>query len=211
MVGLCFITGVDLYVIHIAAVIGEFGSRSAGSTVAVEEIIADVNMDISHMGFELKKIQHFDGTVYIGFVNKEADEASKSATAYKTKDGKPNAIVTSYFRTLLDKIADCQEPVDDVGFISSQDAYYIPISVRSSEVDEGEGGSASQQAGHLNMSDRQKALDQFVKDGWLSMHPSDETLYTFGPRAVLELGPWLLKEFQMAEESERVMRRALGL
>ena len=196
---------------YIVAMMGESGYRSAGSTVTVEEIIADVNMDIAPLGFELKKIQHFDGSVYIGFVNKEADEASKGATAYKMKDGKPNAMVTLYFRTLLDKIADCQEPIDGIGFISSQDAYYIPISIRSSEVGEGEGSSASQQAGHLTMSDRQMALDNFVRDGWLSMHPSNETLYTFGPRAVLELGPWVLKEFQMVEESEQVMRRALGL
>ena len=43
-----------------------------------------------------------DGDFYLGFVNREGDEAAKRATAYRgAKDGKPDTRVTAYFKALV--------------------------------------------------------------------------------------------------------------
>lgn len=43
-----------------------------------------------------------DGEHYLGFVNKEADEASKRSVRYRgAKDGKPDTRVTAFFRALV--------------------------------------------------------------------------------------------------------------
>jgi hypothetical protein len=39
--------------------------------------------------------------LYIGFVNKEADESSKKATGYRTKDGKPDVYYAAFFRAVV--------------------------------------------------------------------------------------------------------------
>lgn len=42
-----------------------------------------------------------NNVVYIGFVNKEADEMSKKASAYTRNDGKIDACYAAFFRALV--------------------------------------------------------------------------------------------------------------
>lgn len=42
---------------------------------------------------------------YLGFVNKEADEASKKASRYKLKDGKVDVNYAAFFKALVRLIA----------------------------------------------------------------------------------------------------------
>lgn len=128
---------------------------------------------------------------YIGFVNKEADEMSKRATQYRLKDGKPNILYAAFFKSLLDGMCSNQDVSGALGFITEQDAFYIPVVMPK----EGEAGESSEEVAEvvMSLSDRKKALDAFVSDGWVSKHSQEESGYCFGPRTVLELGPMLLK------------------
>lgn len=72
------------------------------------------------------------------------------------------------------------------------------------------GDEASQDAGvSFKMSDRQKATEEFVNDGWLAMHPHIADVYTLGPRAILELGNMVL-EMPMHESYKKSLKQALG-
>ena len=50
----------------------------------------------------VRRLSQGDGEHYLGWVNLEADEASKRSTAYRgAKDGRPDTRVTAYFRALV--------------------------------------------------------------------------------------------------------------
>lgn len=153
-----------------------------------------------------------DGKVYVGFVNREADEMSKKSTGYRTKDGKPDVKMAAYFKSLVEKISICEDPVDGIGYITSQDAYYAPIYVPDEE-NQGEGSQQQlKEVQGFSITDREKSLDAFKRDGWLSEHPKEEGLLCLGPRAILELGPWILNAHgsEMAAESKLTLSRAIG-
>ncbi|WPT17832.1 hypothetical protein PSENEW3_00005834 [Picochlorum sp. SENEW3] len=158
------------------------------------------------------KIKGFDEKVYVGFVNREADEMSKKSTGYRTKDGKPDVKMAAYFKSLVEKISICEDPVDGIGYITSQDAYYAPIYVPDEE-NQGEGSQQQlKEVQGFSITDREKSLDAFKRDGWLSEHPKEEGLLCLGPRAILELGPWILNAHgsEMAAESKLTLSRAIG-
>eukprot|EP00889_Picochlorum_renovo_P005914 jgi/Picre1/32944/NNA_008271.t1 len=98
------------------------------------------------------------------------------------------------------------------GFDESPDAYYAPIYVPDEE-NQGEGSQQQlKEVQGFSITDREKSLDAFKRDGWLSEHPKEEGLLCLGPRAILELGPWILNAHgsEMAAESKLTLSRAIG-
>lgn len=192
------------------------GSRDA------QQLLALINLDISPYGFEVKQIRYKDET-YVGFINKEADAYSSKATGYRSRDGKPNVAYTAYFRSLLEAIAVCDAVAGGIPKVSDQDAYYLPIQVAGGHGtdDAGRGsqleGPSTQQAGTseegntLNMSlgDRQKALDAFVEDGWLSREGTDAV--GLGPRTLLELSHVVLRTEGVSESVQLYVNERMGL
>ncbi len=182
----------------------------------IQQLLASMNLEISSYGFEVRQISFRDET-YVGFVNKEADACSAKATGYR-KDGKPNGAYTSFFGALLEAMA-----TSDTGTVSDQDAYYLPIRVAggggASQGDvvtqEGgeSGGSRSQgreERGTLEMSltERQRALDAFLADGWLAREGGDA--FGFGPRTLLELSQVVLSMEQVTDHTRQYVNHCLG-
>lgn len=145
---------------------------------------------------------------YVGFVNKEADEISKKATNYKLKDGKPNVLYAAFFKSLLDGMCSNEDVSDSLGYITEQDAFYIPVMMSK----EGEAGDGTQEVTEatMSLSERKKALDAFVADSWVAPHPREDSVYCFGPRTVLELGSMLLKR-DLPPNIKRSLMSAMGL
>ena len=107
----------------------------------------------------------------------------------------------------LEKIALCEEPdMGGIGYITSQDAYYVPLTLPDASQD---GSQQAQDTSSFKMGDRQKAIQDFVEDGWLSMHPLVDNVYCLGPRAILELGTTVL-DMPMNEAAKARLRRAMG-
>lgn len=93
-----------------------------------------------------------------------------------------------------------------IGYITSQDAYYVLLALP--EASQG-GSQQAQDTSSFKMGDRQKAMQDFVEDGWLSMHPLVDNVYCLGPRAILELGTTVL-DMPMNEAAKARLRRAMG-
>lgn len=146
-----------------------------------------------------------DGVQYIGFVNKKVDDMSKKATQYRLKDGKPNVLYAAYFKSLLDGLSMNEDVSDTLGYITEQDAFYVPVMMAT----EGDAGEDTQEA-QMSLAERKKALDAFVADGWLSQHPQEDSCYCYGPRTVLELGSVLLKK-DLPQNIRQSLMSAMGL
>ena len=189
----------------------------------IQQLLASINLEISNYGFEVRQVSYKDET-YVGYVNKEADACSTKATSYR-KDGKPNGAYTAFFGALLEAIALCDagtgSAAGGVPSVSDQDAYYMPIRVAGGQGD-GNGGNErvsnqdnqqtqGGQDGTLKMSltERQKAMDAFLADGWLSRE-SDDAI-GFGPRTLLELPQVVLAMDDVTEETRTYVNRCLGL
>lgn len=144
--------------------------------------------------------------VYIGFVNTEADQESKRATAYRTRDGKPDIRYAAFFRALLERIAeDAGSPTTGLGSVSNSEAWTIPIAFGGGE----EGLSASTGQPTFHLTDREVALDLFVKDGWLASSSDDANAYCLGPRSFLELGP-MLANVELQPLAKAALQKAIG-
>ena len=141
-------------------------------------------------------------------MNKESDEISKKATQYKLKDGKPNILYAAFFKSLLDGMSSNEDVSDSLGHITEQDAFYIPIFMAK----DGQAGENTQEVAEavMNLTERKKALDAFVADGWMGKHPQEDSCYCFGPRTVLELGSMLLKR-DLPPNIKRSLMSSMGL
>jgi len=154
--------------------------------------------------------------LYLGFVNTEADDSSKKASKYCTKDGKPDARYAAFFRALLEKIATHPGDVDTgLGSVSLSDALNCKLTIPDAS-SQSQGQSQVQLQKDLatfRASDRQAALNQFVTDGWLSFDPSRGSVegsrgYCLGPRSFLEL-PRVLEDMEMQPLAKQAFEAAI--
>ncbi len=181
----------------------------------IQQLLASMNLEISSYGFEVRQISFRDET-YVGFVNKEADSCSAKATGYR-KDGKPNGAYTSFFGALLEAMA-----MSETATLSDQDAYYVPIRVAGGEggsqarratQEEGAAGSSRGQGQEeetleVSLTERQRALDAFVADGWLSREGGEA--FGFGPRTLLELSQVIVGMEEATDRTRQYVNVCLG-
>jgi hypothetical protein len=185
-------------------------------------MVSEINSRISAMGFQIRRAKWPPSgnspppQLYVGFVNTEADDSSKKASRYCTKDGKPDARYAAFFRALLDKIAAHPGDVNTgLGSVSLCDALNCKLTIPdASSQGQSQGQSQVQLQKDLatfRASDRQAALNQFVTDGWLSFDPSRESEgqgYCLGPRSFLEL-PRVLEDMEMQPLAKQAFEAAI--
>lgn len=164
--------------------------------------VGEVNQQLEFARFELRRAMYLaDNQHYLGFVNKEADEASKRSVKYRgAKDGKPDTRITAYFRALLERIATSATAEAGLGYLSSRQALNLslraelPVTQAGAEEDADLAAMRQQaeEVSKLGLKERETALAQLSADGWLAHMPGKPGCYTLGPRSFLELGRYIL-------------------
>lgn len=162
--------------------------------------VGEINRQLEFAQFELRRVKYLgDGEHYLGFVNKEADEASKRSVRYRgAKDGKPDTRVTAFFRALLERMATSATAEGGLGYLASREALNLRVDApagRAGGEEDPEAAALRQQAeeiGKLSLRERETALAQLSADGWLAHMRGKPGCYTLGPRSFLELGRYIL-------------------
>mmetsp|Transcript_9636 Transcript_9636/g.27573 ORF Transcript_9636/g.27573 Transcript_9636/m.27573 type:complete len:215 (-) Transcript_9636:125-769(-) len=161
-------------------------TSSAGKNY--NSFVAEINQQLEFVHFEIRTMTNmFDGTKWVGLVNKVMDSASKSLVAW------PSAythIQLLFFKALIDRLA-TEETPESPGkpFISSTEAVNLGLCSSLSQP-----GSSNTQATVKRMSiqEKQDALNSLAADHWLDHHPEHSGHFCIGIRTFLELRTYLL-------------------
>lgn len=147
--------------------------------------MAAVNHHIQFAGFSIRTVlypgENGSGERYVGFVNTQADEESKVAIKFRSRDGKPDIRIPAYYKGLIELIAESNS-THPMGHITVHEALQMPLP-QLEDVD-------APRIPNIGIKEREEALNVLVHDGWLST--SQGSGYCLGPRALLELGQYVL-------------------
>jgi hypothetical protein len=112
------------------------------------------------------------------------------------------------------------EGVPVLGWVTSGEALNLEITLTADPVVGEDGAGPSQAptalagaAGQpLRLGDRERALEDFVDDGWLAAAPNRSAAYFLGPRAYLELRDLLAEggDAQLAPGPMAAFKQAMG-
>lgn len=141
-----------------------------------------INRELSFVQFELRACRNqYDGKVYYGVVNNVADEQSKLGSKYSVPQ-------IAFYKAIIEAIV---QDTAGQGCISSIDALHLRLDGQSSS------GSQSQPESQpvdvpaalrtFSLSQKEKALEELVRDGWLS---NLDDRIGLGIRSFLDLRSW---------------------
>ncbi|KAL6195853.1 hypothetical protein ACLB2K_031470 [Fragaria x ananassa] len=148
---------------------------------AFDDYLLRINKALSYVQLELRGCRNqYDGQVYYGVVNNVSDEESKLGTTYSVAQ-------IAFYKAIIEAIV--QEAAQ--GTISSSDALNLRLENQVNI------GTSSQSQGqfhipaalkNFSMSQKEKTLDEFVRDKWLSF--TAEGHVGLGVRSFLDLRSW---------------------
>ncbi|KAE8664963.1 Non-structural maintenance of chromosomes element 1 [Hibiscus syriacus] len=137
------------------------------------DYLLKINRELSYVQLDLRACRDtYDGRVYYGVVNNVSDNQSKLGTKYSVPQ-------IAFFKAIVEAIA---QDVTAEGCICNMDVLNIKL--------ENQDGSLGIPAAFRNftMSQKEKTLDQLVKDKWLCYTEDDNI--GVGVRSVLDLRSW---------------------
>ncbi|GMI97017.1 embryo defective 1379 [Hibiscus trionum] len=147
------------------------------------DYLLKINRELSYVQLDLRACRDpYDGRIYYGVVNNVSDEQSKLGTKYSVPQ-------VAFFKAIVEAIA---QDVTAEGCISNLDVLNIKLEnqVLNSSGSQSQDGSHGIPAAFRNftMSQKEKTLDQLVKDKWLCYTEDDNI--GVGVRSVLDLRGW---------------------
>eukprot|EP00193_Tetraselmis_chui_P012820 CAMPEP_0177795556 /NCGR_PEP_ID=MMETSP0491_2-20121128/26302_1 /TAXON_ID=63592 /ORGANISM="Tetraselmis chuii, Strain PLY429" /LENGTH=211 /DNA_ID=CAMNT_0019318407 /DNA_START=95 /DNA_END=730 /DNA_ORIENTATION=- len=152
---------------------------------AYQVFLSEVNQKLDFAHFEVRTMSNlFDGSRWVGFVNKVIDDASKSL------QNQPSGFTHAqliFFKSIIDKLALDEDCEAGKASISSTDVLNIGL--------DGQGGAGDADAAALRkMShmEKQETLNALAKQHWLEHHPSQSGCYCIGIRSFMEMRAYLL-------------------
>ncbi|VVB16908.1 unnamed protein product [Arabis nemorensis] len=154
--------------------------RNPGTVKKIfDKYLLEINKELSYVHFELRACRdQYDGQVCYGVVNNVSDEQSKLGTKYSVPQ-------IAFFKGIIEAIAQDEAAQ---GCISSFDALNIRLEYQLPS----EASSSQQQVPpafkNFSMSQKEKALDELVKDKWLCR--TKEGNIGLGIRSLLDLRSW---------------------
>ncbi|KAK9867771.1 hypothetical protein WJX84_003766 [Apatococcus fuscideae] len=156
-----------------------------GASLGFGEFLAALNLHLEFLQLQLRQIRSpSDNAGYVGFVNKAADEPSKSGTRLSIPQN-------NFFRALLESIAGREVSEDGPGYITSIEALNTSLS-QPSQASQAAASTQQPKGAKLTMQEKNDTLDLLVSQGWLAHAPQSSNGYTIGPRSFLELQEFLL-------------------
>ncbi|KAL8494250.1 hypothetical protein ACS0TY_025156 [Phlomoides rotata] len=147
------------------------------------DFLRKINAELSYVQLELRACRNqYDGNVYYGLVNNVSDDQSKLGTKYTVPQ-------IAFYRGIVEAII--QDP-EAGGCIFNTDALNIRLEtqVYGASDSQSQGGAAQIPPAFRNfsMSQKEKTLDQLVKDQWLSSTPDGKI--GIGVKSFLDLRSW---------------------
>ncbi|KAL0437264.1 UNVERIFIED_CONTAM: hypothetical protein Sradi_0434300 [Sesamum radiatum] len=147
------------------------------------EYLRKINAELSYVQFELRACRNqYNGNVYYGVVNNVSDDQSKLGTKYTVPQ-------IAFYKGIVEAII---QDAEAGGCISSTDALNIRLEpqVHVATDSQSQGGATQVPAAFKNfsMSQKEKTLEQLVKDQWLCTMPDGKI--GIGVRSFLDLRSW---------------------
>ncbi|KAE8733785.1 Non-structural maintenance of chromosomes element 1 [Hibiscus syriacus] len=149
------------------------GENTGTHATKFNDYLLKINRELSYVQLDLRACRDpYDGRVYYGLVNNVSDDQSKLGTKYSVPQ-------IAFFKAIVEAIA---QDVTHDGCICNIDVLNIKL--------ENQDGSLGIPAAFRNftMSQKEKTLDQLVKDKWLCYTEDDNI--GVGVRSILDLRGW---------------------
>ncbi|XP_016513792.1 uncharacterized protein LOC107830679 [Nicotiana tabacum] len=158
------------------------GKSAANHQSMFNEYLRKINEELAYVQFELRACRNqYDGKVYYGVVNNVSDEQSKLGTKYSVPQ-------IAFYKGVIEAIV---QDVAALGCISTIDALNIRLENQflAGTDSQSQGGSVQIPAAFRNfsMSQKEKTLEELVKDQWLSL---TDVKIGLGVRSFLDLRSW---------------------
>ncbi|GMG98362.1 hypothetical protein Nepgr_000202 [Nepenthes gracilis] len=163
---------------------GVTGRNPGAHEQLFNEYLLKINKELSYIQFELRGCRNqYDGKVFYGVVNNVADEQSKIGTHYTVPQ-------IAFYKGIIEAIV--QDSAGQ-GSISNIDALNIRLdnqvpTVTESQVQDGASVAVPTAFKNFSLSQKEKTLDEFVKDRWLCFTPDGKI--GLGVRSFLDLRSW---------------------
>ncbi|KAL0461020.1 UNVERIFIED_CONTAM: hypothetical protein Slati_0729200 [Sesamum latifolium] len=159
------------------------GKTSGSQQQLFNEYLRKINAELSYVQFELRACRNqYNGNVYYGVVNNVSDDQSKLGTRYTVPQ-------IAFYKGIVEAII---QDVEAGGCISSTDALNIRLEpqVHVATDSQSQGGATQVPAAFKNfsMSQKEKTLEQLVKDQWLCTMADGKI--GIGVRSFLDLRSW---------------------
>ncbi|KAK9122529.1 hypothetical protein Sjap_012131 [Stephania japonica] len=141
-----------------------------------------INKELAYVQFELRACRNqYNGEVCYGVVNNVADEQAKLGTKYSVPQ-------ITFYKSVVEAIVN---DVTGQGCISNINALYVQLESQLAIGSQSQGGPSTIPPAIRNftMSQKEKTLEELVKDGWLCS-TSDGNI-GLGVRSFLDLRSWL--------------------
>ncbi|CAA0841682.1 embryo defective 1379 [Striga hermonthica] len=147
------------------------------------EYLRKINAELGYVQLELRACRNqYDGRVYYGVVNNVSDDQSKLGTKYSVPQ-------IAFYKGIVEAII---QDAEATGCISNTDALYIRLEaqIQGATDSQSQGGSSQIPPAFKNfsMSQKEKTLEQLLKDKWLSSTPDGKI--GIGVRSFLDLRSW---------------------
>mmetsp|Transcript_8706 Transcript_8706/g.20995 ORF Transcript_8706/g.20995 Transcript_8706/m.20995 type:complete len:212 (-) Transcript_8706:1250-1885(-) len=163
--------------------------------------LSAINRELDFVKFEIRTVSDmFDGTKWVGFVNKIMDTPSRSESTWPSSYSLEQL---KFFKAIIEELAQ-DDTSDDPGrpYISSVKAVNAGLT-------QSQAASSSQQtARQLSVQAKEDTLRRLAEDKWLDHHPQHDGHYCIGVRTFMELREYLLS-LELPERTREAWERVL--
>ncbi|KAL7084427.1 hypothetical protein ACP275_14G222600 [Erythranthe tilingii] len=157
------------------------GRTSGPQQQLLNEYLRKINTELSYVQLELRACRNqYDGNVYYGVVNNVSDEQSKLGTKYTVPQ-------IAFYKGIVEAII---QDAEARGCIFNTDALNIRLDTQVHGVTDSQphAGQIPPAFKNFSMSQKEKTLEQLVKDNWLCSMPDGKI--GIGVRSFLDLRSW---------------------
>ncbi|PIN22768.1 Non-SMC (structural maintenance of chromosomes) element 1 protein (NSE1) [Handroanthus impetiginosus] len=166
------------------SIFSQVTGRTSGSQQQLfNEYLRKINAELSYVQFEMRACRNqYDGNVYYGVVNNVSDEQSKLGTKYSVPQ-------IAFYKGIVEAII---QDAEARGCIFNTEALNIRLETQVPGANNLESQGVSSQVPtafkNFSMSQKEKTLDQLIKDQWLCSIPVGKI--GIGVRSFLDLRSW---------------------
>ncbi|GFP79988.1 non-structural maintenance of chromosomes element 1 homolog [Phtheirospermum japonicum] len=159
------------------------GKSSGSQQQLFDDYLRKINTELGYVQLELRACRNqYNGSVYYGVVNNVSDDQSKLGTKYTVPQ-------IAYYKGIVEAII---QDAEASGCISNIDALNIRLETQIQGMTDSESQGCPSQIPpafkNFSMSQKEKTLELFLKDQWLSSVPDEKI--GIGVRSFLDLRSW---------------------
>ncbi|KAK1319236.1 hypothetical protein QJS10_CPB04g00564 [Acorus calamus] len=161
--------------------LGVSGRNPVTHPQALNDALLKINKELAYVQFELRACRNqYDGKVYYGVINTVADEQSKLGSKYSVPQ-------IAFYKAIIEAIV---RDGGGLGCVSNIDVLNIRLDhqVQNDQGAQGSHSSVPSAFKSFSITQKEKALDELVKDRWLCSISAGKI--GLGVRSFLDLRSW---------------------